>query len=100
VTALLGYFDLDTKNQTDYLQFLQAVYNLKVQSAYINKQSSDTCDFLIKNIVNNFQPVIGETIVSKIQGGQNKSQGGQSTPWLPLRSAYVYNYNPYQLWNY
>jgi len=33
--------------------------------------------------VNNFQPVIGETIVSKVQGGQNKSQGEQSTPWLP-----------------
>jgi len=44
--------------------------------------------FSYKNIVNDFQPVIGETIVSKVQGGQNKSQGGQSTPWLPLRSAY------------
>ena len=35
--------------------------------------------------MNNFQPLIGETIV---QGGQNKSPGGQSTPWLPLISAY------------
>ena len=45
--------------------------------------------FSYKNIVNNFQSVIVETFVSKVQGGQNKSQGGQSTPWLPLRSAYA-----------
>ena len=32
----------------------------------------------------------GETIVSKVQGEQNKSPGGQSTPWLPLRSAYAH----------
>ena len=31
---------------------------------------------------------MAETIVSKVQGGQNKSPGGQSTPWLPLKSAY------------
>ena len=29
---------------------------------------------------------MGETIVSP--RGQNKSPGGQSTPWLPLKSAY------------
>ena len=50
VTALLGCFDLDTKIQTIYLQFLQAAYNLKIQSAYINRQSSVTCDFLIKTL--------------------------------------------------
>ena len=38
--------------------------------------------FFIKTL-NNFQPVMAETIVSKVQGGQNKSPGGQSTPWLP-----------------
>ena len=30
--------------------------------------------FSYKNIVNNFQSVISETFVSKVQGGQNKSQ--------------------------
>ena len=38
----------------------------------------------------NIQPDMAETIVSKVQrGGKTRVRGGgQSTPWLPLRSAY------------
>ena len=39
--------------------------------------------FSYKNIVNNFQSVIGDTFVSKVQGGQNKSQGGAKHPLAP-----------------
>jgi len=49
----------------------------------MNKQSSFTCGFLIKNIVNNFQPVIGETIVSKVQGGAKQESKGAKHPLAP-----------------
>ena len=60
VTALLEYFDL---YRLICLQFLQTVYNSKIQSAYINV-IFDYMSSSYKHSVNNLQPVMDEIIVS------------------------------------
>ena len=40
--------------------------------------------------MNNFQPVIGETIVSKVQGGAKQESRGAKHPLAPLKSAYAH----------
>ena len=50
------------------------------------------CVLFIKTL-NNFQPVRAESIisVSKVQRRAKLESRGQTTPWLPLRSAYGYS---------
>ena len=58
------------------------------------------CPFFIKTL-NNFQPVVAETIVSKVQrGGKTRVQGGKAplgSPSDPPMSTFVKDSNPKEM---